>query len=229
MRSVTVPLFIFMLFLLTADAFAGALRFDLYTSGGTETWDPTIGLLIGRNIAVKEVKGTETPLNTGVVFSLVDSFLNYTTSASPTWGWSGGTFTLTGCIVSTSLTIENNGTCDATDPTKNPILMSGNLLNVTMASTSSLTANVYGSLNGSFNPLLAAKFGMSTSFSEGFLSNDVYSATGFTQNSAFNATNAGGVVVPEDWSVSFAFIFFGFGLTTFGLASRLGILRWRFR
>jgi hypothetical protein len=64
------------------------------------------------------------------------------------------------------------------------------------------------------------------------LSNNLSSASGLTQNSAFTgATNTGGSVaaqaavsVSEDWNASFAFMFFGFALTTFGLASRLGVL-----
>ena len=91
------------------------------------------------------------------------------------------------------------------------------------------TANVNGSINGCLiNPLLAADFGLSSSFSSGVLSNNLYSASGFTTDKAFTgATNTGGSVaaqavsVSEDWSVSFGFVFFGFALGAFGLASRL--------
>jgi hypothetical protein len=239
MRNKAFPLVILVgLFLLPVGVFAdslGTVTFNLYTAGGTESWDPsTTGVLTGNNIAVKQIKGTGTQLNNNVILSLLDGFLSYTTSASSTWGWSTGAFTLTGCIVSTGLTLENSGTCDANNPSNNPVLLSGNLQNVTMSAIGSNSANVNGSINGFINPLLAAEFGLSSSFSSGVMSNNLSSASGFATDNAFTgATNTGGSVaaqavsVSEDWSVSFGFVFFGFTLGTFGLASRLGALRCR--
>ena len=241
MRNKTFLLLIVIgLFLLPVGAFADALgtaTFNLFSSGGTDTLDAGTGMLSGSNIPVRQVTGTGTQLNNNGIFAITDGFLSYTTTGKigTAWsGWTGGSFTVTGCIISAGLTIENNGACDASNPLNNPVLISGNFQQVSIIPIFSTAANVSGSINGSIDQDLAAAYGLSTSFSGGVLTNNLSSTTGLTKDSAFTgAKSTGGsisvqaaiVSVPEDWSVSFAFVFFGFALATFGLASRFGVLR----
>jgi lipoprotein signal peptidase len=223
--------------LLPARAFADGLSWSLFSPGGTSSWNSLTNFsLIGSNIPIKSVQSTGTPLDNGTKFSITDGILNFTTAANngSSWSWgAGGSFTLMGCISGVTL-----GTCDGTGNDKDVALITGVFSGAVSIVQAGRDGIAFGAIQGTIDQAVAAHFGLSNSFSLGSLSTTIQnlgSVGTVAKDSTFSgAGNSGGgigtspspsVGVSEDWTVSFGFIFFGFAVGTFGLASHFGFLR----
>ena len=223
------------LFLLPVGAYADGLSWSLFSPGGTSSWNALTNFqLIGSNIPIKSVASKGTLLDNGTSFAITDGILNFMTVANngTSWNWgAGGSFTLAGCINGIT-----KGTCDGTSNDQDVTLITGVFSGAVSIVQAGRDGIAFGAIQGTMDKSVADHFGLSTSFTLGSLSTTIQSLGSLgtvSKDSAFSgATNAGGatatssaVNVSEDWTVSFGIIFFGFALGTFGLASRLGLLR----
>jgi len=89
-----------------------------------------------------------------------------------------------------------------------------------------------GQIQGTINPLIAAYFGISTSFSASSIQLTLNDPSNPALGNAFVSANYGGtinaadtVAASEDWSLPFSLVFFGLTLAILGLLTRAKVLQ----
>ncbi len=224
MRSIALTLLILMaLFLVPAGALADGLSWSI-SPGGTSSWNA--GALIGSDIPIVSV------MSSGPSLAITDGILNFNTVANngSAWSWgAGGAFTVMGCIHGVT-----SGTCDGSINDHDVALITGAFSGTVSIVQAGMDGIAFGAIQGFIDQSVANHFGLSSNyFSVGTWSTTIQNLGTMPNNSPFSgAANSGGgigtssfVSVSEDWTVSFGFIFFGFAVAAFGLASRVGLLR----
>lgn len=201
----------------------------LFPSGGTYTWDGVgTDSLVGTNIGVSSVLGLRTADHNGVTLSVSDGFMNFTSGAytgtsGSSWKWgAGGTLDVTGCIAGVT-----SATCSK--PSDNVVLLSDDFQSVAIVPLINGGFDVViGQIQGDVDPVVAAYFGISSTFTATSLNALLSSSTPGHALSGFNLggmITASPVALAEEWNLSDTLGLFGFAGVIFGAACRLGWLR----
>ena len=201
----------------------GAGNTGLYSYGGGT--NP----LVGAGIQITEVTGEGTPVDSGDSPAVVGGLLSFTTGASTGgWNWgAGGTLTLTGCVQGVTGTGAGH-TCQAGD--NSTVLLSDGFTSASITPIVGGVGITLGGLQGTMNPLVAAFFGVTTSFGPGSNFSDLVSGlpSAGASFTGLTSTLSGGNLVaqsPEGWSLSSSLGLFGFGLVLIVAARRLGLIK----
>jgi hypothetical protein len=192
--------------------------------GGLYSFAGGASSLVGSDIPIVSVLGDSTPNQNGVLLSVTDGLLNFTSGpgTSGTWNWStGGTLDITGCI--TGVTTNCN-------PSTN-VLVNDDFTSVSIVQVGGAIDAVFGNVTGTLEQSVASYFGVPTAFSTGSFT-AVIATTGST-GSAFVGTNLLGVLkadppamnAPEYWSIGESVGFFGIVIVAFAVLIRRGALR----
>jgi len=200
----------------------------LFPSGGTYSWDG-VGTdpLVGTNLGVASVLGLGTAGNSGSLLTISDGLMNFTSGAytgvaGSTWKWgAGGTLSVTGCIAGVT-----SASCSKSSDYVT--LLSDDFQSVSIVPVVGGFDVVIGQIQGEIDPLVAAYFGVSTSFTATSL-NALFTSS--TPGKVLDGTNLGGMIsatplkLAEDWSFSSTLGLFAFAFLLFIAACRLGWLR----
>jgi PEP-CTERM motif-containing protein len=183
------------LFLAPMSGFADTLSWTLPSNVGTYSYAGGSAPFTGSGIGVQSVQDT----TTGVIFNIFNGLLSFTTGPSNgVWSWGTaqpGQLSLTGCIDNVTV----SGACNSSSPTS--VLFSDAFTSAQIFSVGPNFKVTLGNIIGNIDAGLAAKFGVSTTISDG-----VYNTTtqiGGSYGSSFsNAPNLGGSINSDPASSS---------------------------
>ena len=209
---------------LVNPASAASTDWSLGAGGLYTSTTSTGGLLVGSNIPVLSVTGDGTTDYNGVTLLITDGFFSFTSGAyegNGTWG-SGGTLTLTGCIVGITASA-----CNGSD---NIALLNDDFQSLQLQDVLGSLEVSFGNITGTVNPVVAQYFDVPASFSSASFETALL-ANG-TAGYNLTGTNLLGLIkadppstLPESWGMADLFEFLAFALVCFVALLRSRILR----